>query len=176
MTGLAAGLAEPESLMIKPSLRAAASTFAKVVGVLALAFSVPVLVAWTSGRGADVFAAVLAAQFGFTAALPAALTLLVPALRLAATRYDLDLEGVRVHSSIIARSDQRVPWEKVTLLIHRRTLVDRLLGIETVTVIAYGLRGATLQLVGLRDAAVVRDFAARRMRASASVASLFAND
>lgn len=176
MTESTAGQAEPAALTLKPSLRAAASTFAKVVGVLALAFAVPVLVAWVSGSGADVLASILAAQFGFAAALPAALTLLVPALRLAATRYDLDLEGVRVRSSIIARSDQRVPWEKVTLLVHRRTLVDRLLGIETLTVVAYGLRGATLQLVGLRDAAVVRDFAARRMRASASVASLFAND
>jgi uncharacterized membrane protein YdbT with pleckstrin-like domain len=93
-----------------------------------------------------------------------------------ATRYELDAEGVRVRSSVIARSEERVAWEKVTLLVHRRGLVDRVLGIEALDVVAYGVRGTTLRLVGLRDARPLRDYAARHMRESASVAALFDND
>jgi uncharacterized membrane protein YdbT with pleckstrin-like domain len=161
---------------LKPSLLAAASTFARIVGVVALAFAVPLLVAWISGHGGSALAAIVAAQFGMAAVFPAAVTLLVPAIRLAATRYDLDAEGVRVRSSVLARSDQLVPWDKVTLLVHQRSIVERILGIESLTVVAYGVRGATLNLVGLHDAAPVRDYAAARMRDSASVAALFAND
>lgn len=164
------------TLAIKPSLRAAASVFVKVAAFVAFVLSLPLLVAVLSGSGAAFFGSLLLAQFGLFAVLPAIFGIVVPAIRLAFTKYELDDEGVRVHSSIVARSDQRVPWDKVTLLLQVRTLADRFLGIERVTIVAYGMRGATLQLVGLRDASAVRDFAARRMRASASVASLFSND
>lgn len=163
-------------LSLKPSLRAAASTFAKVLALAAFVLTVPFVGALLSGEGLAVLAAFLLAEFGFLAMLPAFAGLLLPAVRLWATRYELDAEGVRVHSSIVARSDQRVTWDKVTLLVQSRSLIDRALGIESVAIVAYGARGTTLHLVGLRDAAPVRDFAARHMRRSASVAALFAND
>ncbi|MEK6975798.1 MAG: PH domain-containing protein [Candidatus Thermoplasmatota archaeon] len=161
---------------LRPSLLAAASIFAKLVSFIAFLLALPLIVAVLAGNGAAILGSVIAAQFGLFAVLPAIAGLLLPGIRLLATRYELDDEGVRIHSSIIARSDQRVPWDKVTLLVQQRSLVDRALGIETLTVIAYGARGATLNLVGLRDAAPLRDYAARKMRESASVAGLFAND
>jgi uncharacterized membrane protein YdbT with pleckstrin-like domain len=166
----------PPGLALKPSLRAAASVFAKVVAFIAFVLAVPIFVALLGGTGAEALAAILIAETSLFAVLPALAGILLPAIRLLATTYELDDEGVRVRSSIIARSDQRVPWEKVTLLVQHRSLVDRVLGIQTLTVVAYGAHGATLRLVGLRDPAPVRDYAARKMRASASVASLFTND
>lgn len=170
-------LPAPEpGLRIKPSLRAAASIFAKVAGLVLFLVTLPVVVAVLAGSGAALLGAFLAAQFGLVAMVPAFIGLLVPAVRLLGTRYELDEAGVRVHSSIIARQEQRVTWDKVTLLLQRRSLVDRVLGIESVSVVAYGVRGTTLDLVGLRNAAPVRAYAARRMRESASVAALFDND
>jgi uncharacterized membrane protein YdbT with pleckstrin-like domain len=163
-------------ISLKPSLRAAASVFAKVVAFLAFVLTVPVIVALLGGTGMEALVAILIAETSLFAVLPAIIGILIPAVRLFATTYDLDGEGVRVRSSIIARSDQRVPWEKVTLLMQHRSLVDRVLGIASVTIVAYGAHGATLRLVGLRDPAPVRDYAARKMRESASVASLFTND
>jgi uncharacterized membrane protein YdbT with pleckstrin-like domain len=165
-----------ERHIVKPSLLAAASVFLKVVAVIVLALATPALAAILAGQGAGILATFLALQFAAAGILPLIASIVVPAIRLAFTRYELDEEGVRVHSSVIARSDQRVPWDKVTLLVQSRSLTDRLLGIERLTVIAYGIRGATLSLVGLRDAGPLRDFAAKKMRESASVASLFAND
>lgn len=172
-----AWLPAPEpGISLKPSLRAAASVFVKIVAFLAFVLLVPVIVAVLGGTDAGFLVAILIAETSLFAVLPALVGFLLPAIRLLATTYDLDAEGVRVRSSVIARSDQRVPWEKVTLLMHHRSLVDRVLGIATVTVVSYGAHGATLRLVGLRDPAPVRDYAARKMRESASVASLFTND
>lgn len=164
------------ALAVKPSLRAAASTFAKVVALVAFLFALPIVVAFLSGNGLAIVGSVLLAEFSLFAMLPAIAGLLLPAIRLYATRYELDEDGVRVHSSIVARSDQRVTWDKVTLLVQHRSLIDRALGIESLAIVAYGARGTTLQLVGLRDAAPLRAFAARKMRESASVDALFAND
>ncbi|HET6399233.1 MAG TPA: PH domain-containing protein, partial [Candidatus Thermoplasmatota archaeon] len=96
--------------------------------------------------------------------------------RLAFTRYHLDDEGVRVRTAFLGRSERRVPWGKVTLVRHRRTLLDRLFGLSRVEIVAYGDRGAVLHLTGLRDARPVRQRAAMQMRRSASVAGLFRND
>ena len=163
-------------LSLKPSLRAAASVFVKLVAFLAFVMALPVLVAVLSGSSLGFLTGILVAETSLLAVLPAVAGLVLPAIRLMATQYDLDGEGVRVRSSVIARSDQRIPWEKVTLLRQQRSLVDRALGIQTVTIVAYGAQGATLDLVGLRDPAPVRDYAARKMRESASVDALFAND
>lgn len=163
-------------ILLKPSLLAAASVLAKVAAFLAFVLTVPIVVALLGGTGLEALAAILIAETSLFAVLPALVGILIPAVRLLATTYELDGDGVRVRSSIIARSDQRVPWEKVTLLLQHRSLVDRVLGIASVTIVAYGAHGATLRLVGLRDPAPVRDYAARKMRESASVASLFTND
>lgn len=167
--------APPTSMVLKPSLWAAASTFARVIGSIALALLAPFLVAVFLGRS-GLLASIILAEFSLLAVLPAAAALLVPAIRLAFTRYDLDEEGVRVHSDLVSRNDQRVSWEKVTVLQQRRSLVDRLAGIDNLHVVAYGARGTTLHLVGLRDVATVRQFAARKMRDAASVDALFRSD
>ena len=169
--------AAPEpGLSLRPSLRAAASVFAKVVAFVGFVLAVPFLVALLSGSDVAFLGAILLAEPSLFAVVPAIAGLVLPAVRLLATRYDLDGDGVRVRSSIIARSDQLVPWDKVTLLMQHRSIVDRVLGIASVTIVSYGVKGATLHLVGLRDPTPVRDYAARKMRESASVASLFAND
>lgn len=164
------------SLSLRPSLLAAASIFAKIVLLVGFVLAVPFLVALLSGSDIAFLGAILLAETSLFAVGPAIIGILLPAIRLLATRYDLDGEGVRVRSSIVARSDQLVPWDKVTLLMHRRSIVDRVLGIASVTIVSYGVKGATLHLVGLRDPAPVRDYAARKMRESASVATLFGND
>lgn len=95
-----------------------------------------------------------------------------PAVRLAFTHYIVDEEGIRVRTQILTRSEQRVQWDKVTALRHQRTVVDRVLGIERLDVVAWGARGATLKLVGLRNVAPLRDLVARRMRETATVEAL----
>lgn len=170
-----AAAAPAETLHLRPSLLAAVSSFAKVAGYVLLVVAAPTLVALLAGRS-GLLAAVLLAELSFLALLPAMAAVLVPAVRIAFTRYELDADGVRVHSSLIARSDQRVPWEKVTLLVQRRGLADRVLGISSLDVVAYGTRGATLHLVGLRDPRPVREWASARMREAASVEALFRND
>ncbi len=99
-----------------------------------------------------------------------------PVLRVAFTRYTFDETGIRVRSALLLKSEQRVPWNKVTALRHRRTIVGWMLGIEMIEIVAYGKRGPTLRLVGLRNAAALRSMVARRMRESATVGNLLSSD
>jgi uncharacterized membrane protein YdbT with pleckstrin-like domain len=97
-------------------------------------------------------------------------------VQIAFTTYTFDDDGLIVRTQVLARSERRVPWEKVTALRHRRTWLDALLRIERLDVIAYGERGTTLHLVGLRDAAPLRAEVARRMRETATVEALLRSD
>lgn len=163
-----------ETLVLRPSLLAAVDVVAKVFGVLA-GFGLPLLLPLLL-EGGIVSLTALLLGLGALDLYPALLVAFLPAVRLAFTRYTLDEEGVQVHTQILATSHKRVPWEKVTALRHRRTLVDAVLGIERIDVIAYGERGATLRLVGLRGAGPVRDRIAAHMRASATVEALLRSD
>jgi uncharacterized membrane protein YdbT with pleckstrin-like domain len=169
-------MSEPADVLeLRPSLWAAASTFARVASYLGISLLAPVLVAVFLGRSA-LIASFLLAELSLAAVLPASIFILIPAVRLAFTKYSLDEDGVRVHSDLVSRNDQRVPWEKVTVLQQHRSIVDRLAGIENLDVVAYGARGTTLRLVGLRDVDAVRRLASRRMREAASVEALFRSD
>lgn len=168
------------SLVVRPSLWAALERSVTVFGVL-LALMVPALVAIFFGGDADdpermqgrgIFALL---DFSLTLLIPL-LAALTPAVQLIFTRYILDDEGIRERVQLLSRTERRVQWDKVTALRHRVTIMDRLLGMGRVDVVAYGERGTTIRLVGLRHAPQLRGFVARRMRESASVERLFGND
>lgn len=168
------------SLVVRPSLWAALGRSVTVFGVL-LALMVPALLAVflgvqtddpTEPDGRGVFALV---DFSLTLLIPV-LAALTPAVQLVFTRYVLDDEGIRERVQLLSRTERRVPWEKVTALRHRVTLLDRLFGLGRVDVVAYGERGTTIRLVGLRHAPHLRGLVARRMLESASVERLFGND
>jgi uncharacterized membrane protein YdbT with pleckstrin-like domain len=164
-------------ITLKPSLWAGLDIVAKaVMGILlvALPFVLSAFFQGDAGRTIGLLALVVGG-FDFTL-IYATLAALFPMAQLAFTRYVVDEEGIRVHVQLFNRSETRVAWEKITLLRQRRTLVDRLFGIERLDVVAHGVRGTTLRLVGLRDAPRLRNLVAERMRASASVTSLLRSD
>lgn len=112
----------------------------------------------------------------FSQFAPLAIAPFVPALRLLFTRYVFDHEGIQVRTALLAKTDQRVPWRKVTAVVHRRGLLECWLGIARIDVSAYGRKGTTIHLLGLRDAAKVKDVLARRMMGNATVEAMFEND
>lgn len=176
-SAVAAALRAHGEVRIKPSLLAALDAVAKVAGaILALGISVALPIFLSEGGVEGAVGAFILAAIGGPFVLPAIIAAMVPAVRLAFTTYILDEEGIRVQTQILEKTEKRVQWEKVTAVGHRRTIVDRALGIERVDVIAYGMRGATIHLVGLRDAPALRDMVSRRMRETASVAALTHND
>ena len=169
-----------QAQVVRPSLWAGLEAVGRLVGTLLpvlLPFLLPLVVARVFGDGKvevdDPFAIVL---FDRAELFVGLLLVVVPIVRIAFTRYVVDADGLRVTSTLLQRSDQRVPWEKVTAIRHRRTLLGALVGIETLEVVAYGKRGATLRLEGLRDAPALRALVARRMRETATVAALVRND
>jgi len=95
-----------------------------------------------------------------------------PALRLLLTRYVIDETGIRVRTALLAKTETRVVWDKITAIRHHRGLFDALFGLQRLDVVAYGARGTTVHLVGLRDAAKLRRLVSRRMRRGATLASL----
>lgn len=170
------GAVPAEARVIRPSLWAALEAAGRLVGQL-LPILVPlatsIFFGFDPGAGSRPFFLALYERVEFYAAF---FLLVVPLARVALTRYVVDGDGLRVSSSLLQRSDQRVPWDKVTALRHKRSLIGALVGIETLEVVAYGRKGTTLRLVGLRDAAELRSLVARRMRETASVTALVRND
>ncbi len=159
---------------IRPSLLAAVDTVGKVAGAIA-AFLLPVVVPAII-QGKAVAAAALFGAGQLLGLYPALIAVLFPAVNLAFTRYEVADDGIRVRSQFLQKTDRRVPWEKITAVRHRRTVWDVMAGLERLDVIAYGERGTTLHLVGLRDAAPVRDHIARKMRESSTVDALLRGD
>lgn len=167
------------SLVVRPSLRAALGRVG-VAFLVVTAFFLPFQIgtgmqAFGDDEGEPAGFWVLAFEIASNLVIPF-LVSLAPALQLAFTRYILDDEGIRERVQLLSRSDKRVRWDKVTALQHRRTFVDRILQIERVDVVAYGSRGTTLHLVGLRRAPYIRGLVARQMRAQASVSGMLRND
>ncbi len=163
------------SLVVRPSLRAAFERFIVALAGVSV-FFVPIFIGLALGtedRADEGIAGGLNLIFGLVVPIGASM---VPAIQLAFTRYIFDDEGIRERVQLLNKTEKRVKWEKVTALQHRRTVLDKLLGVERLDVIAYGARGTTLHLVGLRDAGPLRGMVARQMRAQASVKRLFSND
>ncbi len=159
---------------LRPNLLAAVDIIGKVLGTVA-AFLMPVIIpALIQGKA---LAAGAIFAFGQIASLyPALIAAAFPAVNLAFTRYVVEDDGIRIRTQFLQKTDRRVPWEKVTAVRHRRTIWDVLVGLERIDVIAYGERGTTLHLVGLRNAAPVRDHIARKMRESSTVDALLRGD
>ncbi len=159
----------------KPSLRAAFERGLVALGAISGFFATLIVGSLLGGsgpRGPAIFAAL---DIMGSLVIPA-LVSFAPAVQLAFTRYTMDDEGLREEVSILSRTQRRVTWDKVTALRHHRTILDRVLGLERLEVIAYGERGATIRLIGLRDAAPLRNEVAQRMRSHADIGRLLAND
>ncbi len=169
------GVVRDGSLIVRPSLRAGVERFLAALAGVSV-FFVPIIVGVFLGTDDGRQAGVLGGlDIVFSIAVPLAVSV-TPAIRLAFTRYIFDDEGIRERVQLLSKTEKRVKWEKVTALQHRRTLLDRILGVERLDIIAYGARGATLHLVGLREAGPLRGIVARQMRQQASVRRLFSND
>lgn len=170
------GAVPAEARVIRPSLWAALEAAGRLIGQL-LPFLVPLVTSVLFGFDAvPESRPFLLSLYDRVELYAAFLLLVVPVARVALTRYVVDGDGLRVSSSFLQRSDQRVPWDKVTALRHKRSLIGALVGIETLEVVAYGQKGTTLRLIGLRDAAELRALVARRMRETATVTALVSND
>lgn len=179
MTGVIADEAAPTVPVthIRPSLLAALDVVIKVVGVLlvfGLSIVLPLIASGDTVVGA--IGGILVASFGGPFVIPAIIGAFFPAIQLAFTTYTVDDEGIHVRTQILQKNERRVQWEKVTAVMHRRTIIDRLLGIERLDVVAYGARGTTMHLVGLRDAPRLRDIASERMRHAANLGALWRSD
>lgn len=159
----------------RPSLLAALDVPFKAFGTVAI-LAAPFFITGAVISGRPGTFASLFTLFELLQIAPAFLVAFAPAVRIVFTRYLIDDEGIRVHVQVLAKSESRVAWDKVTAIRHRVTLVDRILGIQRVDIIAYGERGTTLRLVGLRDAARLRDLAAKKMRGHASLGALLRSD
>lgn len=178
LTGPLAGHTEAGDLVFRPALRAAIGpSLLAILGIGLLL--VPAFMGLArqddveTGVGAlDIFL-LLSQNSQYLFALAPALAPLVTVLT---TRYVLAGDGIRLRRQFLSKEEHKVSWEKVTALRHKRSVLDRILGIERLDVIAYGERGATLHLVGLPDAAPLRDHVGRRMRDSATVEALFRAD
>lgn len=162
------------SMEFRPSLWAAVDVAAKIMGTVA-GFAASILVP-AAINGQPVGAAALFLGANAIGLYPAIAAAFLPAVQLAFTRYHLDDEGIVTRTQVLSKSEKRIPWEKITALRHRRTLLDVVFRLERVDVVAYGERGATIHLVGLKDARRIRDRVASEMRATASVESLFRGD
>lgn len=162
---------------LRPSLLAAFDVAAKLA-FLVLAAALPLLIGLAFSGDLRVFlAGIVAAVLGGTTGLVyAGIAAFAPLVQLAFTRYIIEPDGIRVRTQILSKTERRVQWEKITMLHHRRSVVDRVFGLDRLDVIAYGARGTTLHLVGLRGAAGLRDLVARRMREHAAVGGRFGDD
>lgn len=159
----------------KPSLRAAFERGLVALGAVT-GFFVPLIIGSILGSDDPTGPAIFAALEIVGSLIIPVLVSFAPAVQLLFTRYTMDDEGLREEVSILSRTQRRVTWDKVTALRHRRTVLDRVLGIERLDVIAYGERGATIHLIGLRDAAALRNDVAQRMRQHADIGRLLSND
>lgn len=168
--------------VMRPSLRAATGQMLTVIAYLVM-LGIPSLVVGRLAAGnldlsPEALVGLLLAAVGLALAglYPILIAVVAPFLQLGFTRYVLDQDGIHVRTRILASKEQRVPWEKVTSVTHRRSVFDSVLGIERLDVVAYGARGTTLHLVGLRNAASLRNLVALRMRQSASFESFLRRD
>lgn len=175
LPGRSPGEAPRPVLEGRPSLLAALDVPFKALATLA-ALVLPVFIATALMTGEPVNTMRHLRLIDLFQIAPAFLLAFAPAVRLAFTRYHIDEEGVRVRAQVLARSESRVSWDKVTAIRHRITLVDRLLGLQRIDIIAYGERGATLHLVGIRNARILRDLAAKRMREHTTAGHMVSND
>jgi uncharacterized membrane protein YdbT with pleckstrin-like domain len=182
LLGPLAGKTEDGDLVFRPAVRAAFGPALLALTGLLVVF-VPFLLGFNnSGFGEEEFNGVpkiffwvfwLADNIEFAAAL---LPATAPIINVLTTRYVLAADGIRERKQFLNKEERKVSWEKVTALKHKRSILDRILGIERLDVVAYGERGVTLHLIGLRDASQLRNHVGMRMRQSASVDALMKAD
>jgi len=83
---------------------------------------------------------------------------------------------VRVRTAFLRTTQRDVPWRKVTGVQFLEGPLDRILGLSTVRVEAYGTAGTTLVLTALSDGAAVQGMVERRMVEQASLATWLGDD
>lgn len=170
------GAVAPTALVIRPSLWAGVEILERLLLQFA-PYAIPILISLVlaDAQSDDDRPLFIALMDNFELGI-GVLAIAAPILRVAFTRYTFDDEGIRIRSVLLSKSDQRVPWEKITAVRHRRTLLGSLVGIQRLEIVAYGKRGATLHLSGLRNAPELRNLVARHMRKSATIEALGRSD
>ncbi len=160
----------------KPHPRAALERALMAVGGI-MALFIPFFIFAVIGSDGSEGPAILVALNTFATLIIPAIIGFAPAMQVLFTRYTIDDDGVHEEVTILNKTQRRIAWEKVTALRHRRTVIDRILGIQRVDVIAYGERGATIHLIGLRDnASTIRNHVAKQMRTNVDLGRLLSND
>lgn len=165
---------EDAEVMVAPSMRAALDTPFKVILVLLLIFGPFTATGFAMGGPYELIP--LGGLLVLWNYWPFLVFAFAPAIRLMFTRYVVDAEGIRSRTQVLSVTESRISWDKVTAIQYRRTLMDRVLGLERLSIIAYGERGATLRLVGLRNAKELRNLTAQKMREHATAEAIFSND
>lgn len=141
---------------LRPSSRLLWAEIIQALSVVGLTLALPatyVLVAQLlTGVDASEFAA---ATFG-ASAIGAELLFLGPRIirawiNVAFTEYAFTNERIYTRTEFLSTDLRVVPYERVTLVLVRRSLMERLLGIAQVHVRAYGDVEQQLRLRGLRD-------------------------
>jgi membrane protein YdbS with pleckstrin-like domain len=163
-------------VVVAPSMRAAMDVPLKVLFVLLLLFGPFTATGILFGPPLEPGREPLSTLFRIYQFWPLLIFVFAPAVRLRFTRYVVDAEGIRTRTQLLSITEERISWDKVTAIRYQRTLFDRLLGLERLSVIAYGERGATIRLVGLRDAKELRKLTAQKMREHATAETIFSSD
>jgi membrane protein YdbS with pleckstrin-like domain len=148
--------ASPSSLML---LGQALSVTLVVVAVLVLAaFAIPALSdvgrnTWFDSSKAWLVLAVVLGAYVLLRGIRIALS----AARLRATRYRLSNQRLVVETGLITRTLVEVDLRSVDDLIFRQGLMERLLGIGTVSVVSSDRNAPRLPLVGVKDPRAIRE-------------------
>jgi len=113
---------------------------------------------------------------GYTELIIGFVVAFLPAVRVLFTSYEVNESGLRARTAMLATTEQKVPWEKVTLLRHKRTLLDTIFGLEHLDVVAYRKHGATVRIVGLRRNSTMPAWMGEAMRKNSSIGALLRAD
>ena len=141
---------------MRPSKRLLWGEIIQAVWVVGLTFAFPFLIFETTrffnGTGDNDF---IAATFG-ASAIGAELLFLVPRIirawiHVTFTEYALTSDRIYTRTEFLSTDLRVVPYERVTMLLVRRNLMERMLGIAQVHVRAYGDTEQQVRLRGLRD-------------------------
>jgi uncharacterized membrane protein YdbT with pleckstrin-like domain len=141
---------------LRPSSRLLWAEILQAVTVVGLTLLIPFVIAESlsglTGEPASEFAA---ATFG-ASAIGAELLFLGPRIirawiQVTFTEYTLTNERIYARTEFLSTDLRVIPYERVTLILVRRNLVERLFGIAQIHVRAYGDVQQQVRLRGLRD-------------------------
>lgn len=171
---------EPVRARARPDFRlVVGETIQSVLGALLLAL-VLIVIPFYASREEDVSSARAFTLYLITVVVPEAVFILQrfgkALVEVLFAEYVVTDHRVYAATAFLKRTVQVVPFEKITNLVLRRTLFERLLGVAEVRVVAYGQRGTEIRMRGLRDAGGLFARLAVDLRAHGTADSLLALD